>query len=341
MARQRKMGYEEYCQYLLVTQINYTGTYMADHTDGLEHDAVKRALEREKLTPRRVWEAVESSIERHECGLILFDDTVSDKHHSFKIDTVRRQYSGNAHGIIKGIGIVNCVYVNPVTGKFWVIDYRIYDPDTDGKSKLDHMKDMLLNVEHAKKLPYTTVLMDSWYATKDTILFIESLGKSYWCPIKSNRLVDDSQKLEKYKSVTEVVFDIDALLHGKIVKIKGFPRDHKVRLFRVVASNGDTEYVVTNQMTQKSTEAAQLMCSIRWKIEQFHREIKQVTGLEKCQCRKARIQRNHIACAMLVWVRLKQVANEIGKTIYALKQGLLDDYITQQLKNPSIKMNFA
>ena len=81
-------------------------------------------------------------------------------------------------------------------------------------------------------------------------------------------------------------------------------------------------------------------------IEQFHRELKsktrglseQVTGLEKCQCRKGRIQRNHIACAMLVWVRLKHIANETGKTVYQIKQGLLDEYLIQQLKNPTIKM---
>ena len=36
---------------------------------------------------------------------------------------------------------------------------------------------------------------------------------------------------------------------------------------------------------------------MRWKIEEFHRELKQLTGVEACQCRQARIQRNHIACA--------------------------------------------
>ncbi|WP_410526104.1 hypothetical protein [Rickettsia endosymbiont of Gonocerus acuteangulatus] len=33
----------------------------------------------------------------------------------------------------------------------------------------------------------------------------------------------------------------------------------------------------------------------------MHREIKQLTGIERCQCRKQRIQRNHISCAFLVW----------------------------------------
>ena len=80
---------------------------------------------------------------------------------------------------------------------------------------------------------------------------------------------------------------------------------------------------------------------MRWKIEQFHREVKQTTGIERCQCRRERLQRNHIGCAMLVWVRMKSLAEELGTTIYALKQDLLSDYMVEQLRNPSIKMTLA
>jgi IS4 transposase len=114
-----------------------------------------------------------------------------------------------------------------------------------------------------------------------------------------------------------------------------------VRLFRVEVSSHRTGWVVTNDATQDSTEATQLACSFRWRIEQLHRESKQVTGLERCQCRKARIQRNHIGCAFLVWVRLKHLAAQAGHTVYQLKQGLLDDYLIQQLKNPSLRMVLA
>lgn len=57
-------------------------------------------------------------------------------------------------------------------------------------------------------------------------------------------------------------------------------------------------------------------CKIRWKIEEFHREIKQLTGIESCQCRKARLQKNHIACAMLVWIRLKHLAVTIQVKLF-------------------------
>jgi hypothetical protein len=40
--------------------------------------------------------------------------------------------------------------VNPKTENFWVIDYRIFDPETDGLSKLDHVEEMLRSAEHRR-----------------------------------------------------------------------------------------------------------------------------------------------------------------------------------------------
>ena len=59
-------------------------------------------------------------------GYVLFDDTMLDKHHCRRIELVRRQYSGNAHGVITGIGLVTRVYVNPETDQFWLLDYQLF-----------------------------------------------------------------------------------------------------------------------------------------------------------------------------------------------------------------------
>jgi hypothetical protein len=331
----------DYCQYLLVSQINYTLTNFADHCERFSHDAINRYLGGERITPRLVWENVRGQVAPTPRGYVLFDDTVLDKNFSFAIDLVRRQYSGNAKAVIKGIGVVTCVYVNPALDRFWLIDYRIYDPQGDGKNKLDHVREMLANVVHQKQLPFQAVLMDTWYATHDLMLFIASLRKFYYCPLKDNRQVDDSGGAIPYQRVDSLAWSAAELAQGKTIKIKGFPKDHKVRLFRVAVSTHRTDWVVTNDPTQDATEATQRACGFRWKIEQLHREGKQVTGLERCQCRKARIQRNHIGCAFLVWVRLKELAAQTGGTVYQLKHGLLDDYLVQQLKNPSLKMVLA
>jgi len=61
---------------------------------------------------------------------------------------------------------------------------------------------------------------------------------------------------------------------------------------------------VTNGLAQNDTSVAQQGCNWQWKVEQCHREAKQRKGLQRCQCRLARIVLNHIGCAPLVWLRL-------------------------------------
>ena len=141
--------------------------------------------------------------------------------------------------------------------------------------------------------------------------------------------------------VDSLTWHATELAQGKRIKIKGFPQDYQVHLCRVTASTHRTDWIVTNDRAQDSTAATQAACGYRWKSEQLHREGNQVTGLDRCQCRTARSQRNPIGCALLVWIRLKDLATATGRTVYQLKHGLLDDYLTQQLRNPSLKMVLA
>jgi hypothetical protein len=244
----------DYCQYLLSSQINYTITNLAEHLKNISHDKINYYLKNEKLTPRLLWDNVKDLIVLDEDAYIVFDDTVVDKRFSESIEIVRRQYSGNEHGIVKGIGIVNCIYVNPKTLQFWVIDYRIFNPENDGLTKIDHVKNMLISLVYQRNLPFETVLMDTWYAVNKLMLYIDSLDKVYYCPLKVNRLVDDSFGKEKYKNIKDLEWSDEDLESGKIIKVKGFPADKKVKLFRVIVSTDRTDYVVTNDLSQSSID---------------------------------------------------------------------------------------
>lgn len=224
---------------------------------------------------------------------------------------------------------------------YWILDYRIFDPDRDGKSKIDHLLEMLSHACFAKNLPFRTVLVDSWYASRQVMRYIEHLQKLYYCPLKRNRLVDDSDGQSPHQRVDTLHFSAEEMVDGKWGHLKHFPRGHRVKLFRLVLFTERTEYVVTNDLTQDSVGETKKHGSTRWKIEQFHRQVKQVTGLQRCQCRKQRAVRNHIGCAMLVWVCLNRVARQTGKNIYQLKQALLDEYLHQQLLAPDIQITLA
>ena len=196
-------------------------------------------------------------------GYLVFDDSVIDKNYSKHIESVRRQYSGNAHAVIRGIGRVNCLYINPTSDQFWVIDYRVFDPDRDGKSKIDHFKDMLRSAHYHKQIRYKTVLMDSWYASNELMLFVSDLGKYFYCPIKRNRLARIPDTQNHYQSVRTLDWSEDELKTGKPIRLKGMPQDFRMTLFRVPVSTNRTDHVVTNDPAQHCTDDTREVCAMR------------------------------------------------------------------------------
>ena len=78
--------------------------------------------------------------------------------------------------------------------------------------------------------------MEPWYVTKDIMLQIEKLGKIYYCPLKDNRLVDDSGGAKPYQRMDSLNWTEAEQQQGKVIKIKGFPAEHKVKVFREVLS---------------------------------------------------------------------------------------------------------
>ena len=135
----------DYCQFLLaIIHTNYTQTCFAEHTHKWSHDQINRYLRNETISPRQVWDNVKDDICFSDNGYLLFDNTVVDKSYSSKIEPARRQYSGNAGGVIEGIGIVTMVYVNPDSDAYCVhkniiliVMARVQLTEEEGNSKYE------------------------------------------------------------------------------------------------------------------------------------------------------------------------------------------------------------
>jgi hypothetical protein len=118
----------------------------------VSHDTVTDFLGREKLTPRRVWDVVAPLLQDSPDSYLIVDDSVQNKQYSKQIALVKLQYSGAEHGVVRGIGVINLVHTNGQEHGFYPIDYRIYDPDGDGKSKNTHFREMLIRAISEKGL---------------------------------------------------------------------------------------------------------------------------------------------------------------------------------------------
>ena len=322
-------------EYLICTVSNFTGTNLAEHLDEVSHDTITDYLQTERLTARMLWELVEGLIDDSPEAFLIVDDSVQDKRYSRFIELVKLQYSGAEHGLVRGIGIVNLVHSGGSEKDFFPIDYRIYAPDQDGKTKNEHFVEMVRNAVSDKEIQAKRILFDTWYASADNLKLVHRLGLIFFTTLKSNRMVGLSKE-EGYIHLDQVEWTPEELENGLMVKLKEVP--FKVRLFKVVATNGDIDWVITNCPDETlTTQAAQNVSDVRWQVEELHRGLKQLTGTEKCQCRKGRSQRNHIACCYHAWLSLKVKAKEFGKTLYQTKHDLLSDYLRAELRQPHIQ----
>jgi Transposase DDE domain len=322
----------QYIEYLISTSGNYTCSNLATHLEGVSHDAVSDYLREDKLTGRSLWERVEPLLKDSADCYLLVADSVQNTQYSQHIELVSKQYSGAEHGLVRGIGVVNLVHSDGET--FYPIDYRIYAVAQDGKSKNEHFREMLIRAKSDKNIQARTVLFDSWYAAADNLKLIIRLGMVFVTSLKSNRLVRLTPE-GGYSHLQDLLWDADRLEHGLSIKLKELP--FRVQVFKVVATNGDIDWVMTNQPERTlTTREIQHQNAVRWQIEQLHRKLKQWTGSEKCECRQARSQRNHLGCCYQAWLALRLRANQLRQSLYAVQHALFDDYLRAELRHPHI-----
>src|SRR2546422_3673 len=209
----------QYIEYLISTPANYTCTNLAQHLQGVSHDAVSDYLAQAKSTAHQLWELVQPLLNDSERAYLIVDDSVQDKRYSNQIELVRKQYSGAEGGLVRGIGVVNLVHTDGVDGNYYPIDYRIYAPEQDGKTKNDHFADMLTNAITTKRIRAHCVLFDSWYGSVSNLKLVVRLGLVFVTTLKSNRLVS-LFKGGGYIHLEQIEWSEAALRDGINVKLK-------------------------------------------------------------------------------------------------------------------------
>ena len=324
----------QYIEYLLNTPINYTCSNLAEHFEDVSHDSVTDFLEKSKFTPRDLWELVKTRIDDSEEAFLLVDDSVQNKQYANAIETVKLQYSGNVHGLVKGIGLINLMPANGAMGEFYPVNYRVYNPDADGKTKNDHFQEMFRQAIEKQAIKARNIAFDSWYASVDNLKMIHRSGWTFYTNLKGNRKVSITKEVG-YQNLEEIQWTREELISGKLVRIKEVP--FWLKLFKLVATDGNIEWVITNKLAEDFTRLRAIQAAqVRWQVEEFHHSFKQLTGSEKCQCRKERSQRNHLACCYAAWVAIKVKAQEMKTTVYQVRNRLFTEFLKLQLQNPTI-----
>ena len=285
-----KCSKELYCSFLEVTSSRYSALSLSEVASGentLSHDSISRWLASEKIQPKDLWQAASKEVHANS-GILVFDDVVIDKSRSGNMELVNWQYSGSKHDVTKGIGVVNALWQTS-KDQYVPMDYRIWNPSDDGKTKNDHFQDMLSSTKKRGLHP-EMVVADSWYSSLKNLKCVRSHGWDWVMGLRSNRLVGKPHVQLKNLPIPE---------EGVVIYLKGYGW---IKVFRFVSKNGCTDYIGTSR-TDLSREQIEQYFERRWSVEVLHRELKQTCGLSRCQANIGRAGRNHIGLSLLTWMQ--------------------------------------
>lgn len=307
-----------YCSFLQVTSQRYSALSLSEVSPvKLSHDAISRWLTDTRCLPKDIWDTAKNDVISPKTdGVIIVDETVIDKSRSDKIELTSYLYSGTEHDVVKGIGLLNFLWQKD-SGEVIPMDYRIYQPPEDGKTKNDHFREMLL-LSHKRQVKPAAIIADSWFSSLDNVKLIRDLGWVWVMGLRKNRIVNKGVSLENLTIPNE----------GLRVHLRGYGW---IMVYRFVAKNGRTDYVGTN-MEDPTREKVETLVKGRWSIEVFHRELKQTCGLENCQSRARRAQRNHIGFSILTWIRKARIRSINNFSFYQQNWDIIKNSVAQNLK---------
>ena len=293
-----------------------------DQPDPPAHDAFTRLLTRLEPDPETLWQESRTQLDLTD-GVLVIDDSTLDKPYARSIELVTRHWSGKHHAVVRGINLVSLVWTNG--DRHIPCDYRVYEK-ADGRTKNDHFADML-RVAYARGFKPRCVCFDGWYSSLDNLKLIRAMGWTWLTRLKSNRLVNrDRQGVRALKETAVAATGTQVWLPGYGL----------VKVFGIVAPDGDIAYWATNDLGMTDLTRLQF-ADFSWSIEHYHRGIKQCTGVERCQCRSARAQRNHIGLALRAFLRFEAHCFAHGISWVEAKTAIIRDAVRAYLARPRIR----
>jgi putative transposase len=319
-----KCSDEDYINFLIATPRSVSATEAArvqgEDEKAPAHDAFTRLLHRLEPDASTLWREAESQVSLHQ-GILVIDDSTLDKPYAKKMELVTRHWSGKHHAVVSGINLITLLWTDG--DRHIPCDYRIFDKKKDSLTKNDHFQVMLKEARKRDFQPQC-VVFDSWYSGLENLKLIRSFDWLWLTRLKSNRKVNPDR--EGLRAVSEVEIGE----HGRVVWLEGYGL---IRVFKIVATDGDVELWATNHIEMSDLERVK-WASFAWAIENYHRGIKQFCLIERAQVRSRRAWRNHIGCCLRAFLRFESHCYHRGISWFEAKTAIIREAVRAYTANP-------
>jgi hypothetical protein len=300
-------------------------TKLSKITDKTHDTFTKRLLLEKKLDDNKtLWKEVKPLLRDYENerdGCIIVDDTLLAKPYTKENEIVCWHYDHVVQRSKKGILMLNFHYTDesgisiPLgyelitkTKKEWNEKYQKEIRKSE-ISKNQLMREKLELLQNTNQVKYKYVLFDKWFGSMENLKFIdETLNKKFICPIKKNRRICFKEDIndKKYVNISSVDIESDS---SRLIYLKGYEKP--LRLIKLVGKNGnDGEtsylYLITNDIALSFSQILKIY-QRRWKIEEYHKSLKQNLKIEHSPTKVELSQRNHIHLVVSSFIKLEKL----------------------------------
>ena len=323
-----------YSDYLLSSFGPTTATGLSQLLDNaISHDQITRFLSEKVKTSSDLWRVVKPLVRRieSEAGVLIFDDSIEEKAYTDENEIICWHYDHTKGRNVKGINFLTALYhsqgVSLPVAFHLIAKSEAYLDEKSGKhkrrsptTKNENYRQML-QVCLRNGLRFRYVLNDSWYAAADNMRFVRhELNRHFIMALKSNRKVALSAQ-NKSQGCYQTVSTLD-LPEGSVREIHLESVDFPLLLTQQIFTHEDGStgnlYLVTSDMTLDAAHLTTIY-QTRWKIEEYHRSLKQNAALDKSPTRTVTTQTNHFFAALCTFVKLEWLRTQTQLNHYALK----------------------
>lgn len=326
-----------YTDYLISSFGQTTATGFSRLMNGdISHDQVSRMLASPKMTSKDWWLKIKPEVRKIEQadGLLIIDDSIEEKPYTDENDIICWHWDHAKDRSVKGINFITALYYAqevalPVAFELIAKTEKYIDKKT-GKEKRkspttkNELARQMLQAVHRNKIPFKYVLTDIWFASAENMCFVKlDLQKDFIMALKNNRKVALSAEAKAQGTFQRI--DHLEVPEGRpqTIYLEGVP--FPLHLVRQIFKNEDgstgERYLVTSDVTLEVDQSVTIYQK-RWKVEEYHRSLKQNVSLAKSPTRTETTQTNHLVAALWSFVKIELLKVQTNKNHYQLKAQL-------------------
>lgn len=329
-----------YTDYLLSSTGPTTATGLSRLLDGaLSHDHITRWLSSTTLGSAQVWRQAKPLIRQaetcqlaEEFAVLIVDDSVLEKAHTDANELICTHWDHSQQRYVKGLNFVTLLYqagtlALPIAVELVRKTVPVFHPKTQKTSyqspftKNEYLQQMLRVAQ--QQVTYRYLLADSWYASAENMTLVRALGHHFIFALESSRTVALSEAARakgQFQAVQPLAFADTQPLR---VFLRSVPE--AVLVSRQVFTNQDGSqgilYLVSSD-TDLDQARLTTIYQRRWKVEEYHKSLKQNASMGKAPTKTLATQTTHFLAAVLAYTKLEVLKLKCGISHFRLKAQL-------------------